>query len=136
MPATLRTSCAIAALCLLGACASAVVADAPLKDAQLQLLPGQSADLNPNVSLRYDQASDSRCPPKVQCVWAGKLGHHFTLRARRATESFELADDQPEFVSTMLGGVRIVLAKPPSPSPRTVDQPVQLSVLTHPPEHN
>ncbi|MEO5628967.1 MAG: hypothetical protein ABIQ62_04250 [Thermomonas sp.] len=40
--------------------------------ATVALLPGETARLTNGGSLRYLQlVNDSRCPPDVQCVWAG-----------------------------------------------------------------
>lgn len=58
---------------LLAACAS------PVRDAiqvsgnqEFTLRPGERAALPGQSSLRYiEVANDSRCPPTVQCVWAG-----------------------------------------------------------------
>lgn len=38
----------------------------------VQLLPGDSARLADGSTLRFERViSDSRCPPDVQCIWAG-----------------------------------------------------------------
>lgn len=63
----------------LAACASDAVppsggADAPkvADGAEFTLAPGQSATLADDSRLRYLRVvNDSRCPPNVQCVWAG-----------------------------------------------------------------
>lgn len=69
----LTRSLAGAALILLAGCAS------PVRDAiqvsgnqEFTLRPGERAALPGQASLRYvGVANDSRCPPAVQCVWAG-----------------------------------------------------------------
>jgi hypothetical protein len=68
-----RTALACTAMILLAACAS------PVRDAiqvsgnqEFTLRPGERAALPGQSSLRYiEVANDSRCPPTVQCVWAG-----------------------------------------------------------------
>lgn len=69
----MRRPTATLLLCsLLAACAypynvGVVAADG----ATVELVPGQSASL-PDGKLRYIRiVNDSRCPPNVQCVWAG-----------------------------------------------------------------
>lgn len=85
------------------------------------LEPGQRLDLAPDLTLRFDAVEDSRCPPGVLCVWAGRLGYRFSLHARRgAPESFELSPTHPTAAPALLGGRRILLDEntiPPPPVP-------------------
>ena len=68
-----RSLACTALILLLAGCAS------PVRDAiqvsgnqQFTLRPGERATLPGQSSLRYTGvANDSRCPPTVQCVWAG-----------------------------------------------------------------
>src|SRR5687768_16827241 len=74
----------------------------------------------PGVSVRFDSVEDSRCPPGVQCVWAGKLSYRFSIRRGDAVpESFTLSPGQLEAAPAVLAGRRIVLdedAIPPPPA--------------------
>ena len=106
---------------------------APL-NTTLKLLPAQSAALSQQITLRYDEVNDSRCPKDKQCVLAGKIVYHFTLTARAATETFDLTEDKPEFSPVMLKGMRIVLANPtvppvPGALAKPIVYPVNLNVF-------
>ncbi len=99
----------------------------------LTLLPQASAPLGPAASLRFERVEDSRCPPDVRCITAGKLLFHFTLSAA-ATEKFTLDAEQPSHASTALPGLRIALAPmetpPARPSTAAGPAPVFPVVLT------
>ena len=58
---------------LLGACAMpALVGIRATDGTAFALVPGQTASLANGGTLRYVRlVDDSRCPPNVQCVWAG-----------------------------------------------------------------
>ena len=68
----LRTFATLALAAGLGGCATPYNVGIPVADGgTVALLPGESASL-PDGLLRYVRlVSDSRCPPDVQCVWAG-----------------------------------------------------------------
>lgn len=80
------------------------------------LTQGQTATLGADVSLTLDSVSDSRCPPAVACVTAGKIAYNFTLRARGSAESFTLSADAPTYRPGKLAGVSLALdgGDPPS----------------------
>ncbi|KQQ91823.1 hypothetical protein [Massilia sp. Leaf139] len=74
------------------------------------LEPGGSAEVMPGLTLSFDAADDSRCPPGVRCVWAGKLVYRFSIRQDGAAlEEFTLSPAQPEAAPKALNGRRIVL---------------------------
>lgn len=75
----------------------------------IRLVPHQTATLAPGVTLTYDSVSDSRCPPGVKCIWAGRLDYHLTLRSGEAVENFALAPDKTAHASPLLPGARIEL---------------------------
>jgi hypothetical protein len=92
----------------LSACASDGGGAAP-GNGPLRLLPHDSATLAPGVTLTYDSVSDSRCPPGVKCIWAGRLDYRFTLKSGNTVETFALAPDKASHTSGMLPGARIEL---------------------------
>lgn len=66
----ITTSLAIAAL--LGACTVPGARVRAVDGATFSLAPGETARLADGGGLRYERlVADSRCPPAVQCVWAG-----------------------------------------------------------------
>ncbi len=71
--ATATVLLATAAVATLAGCSSPVRTVAPVAAGQtFTLTPGSRASLPQQASLRYVGVdSDSRCPPDVQCVWAG-----------------------------------------------------------------
>ena len=85
------------------------------------LAPGGSVQAAPGVTLRFEEAEDSRCPPGVRCVWASKLDCRFSLlREGAAPESFVLSPGAPAHASGLLGGARLMLdeASLPAPAPQ------------------
>jgi hypothetical protein len=103
----LSSLCAVALALTLDGCASA--GPQQMKASSLQLVPHQSVELAPGTTLTYDSVSDSRCPPDVKCIWAGKLSYQFTLKGPAASDSFSLGPDQLEYTSPALHGARVVL---------------------------
>ena len=104
-----------AACIALAACATPA---APRPAGTVTLERGASAELAPGVTLTFEAVDDSRCPPGVQCVWAGRLGYRFSIRrGGDAPESFTLSPAQPEAAPGALAGARILLdtAKIPAP---------------------
>lgn len=97
---------------LLAACATSQ-AGAPQA---LRLAERQSVTIAPNATLTYDSVSDSRCPPDVQCVVAGKVSYSFTLKQGSVSEQFTLTPAAPAYVSPALGK-QIVLTAPPPRAP-------------------
>lgn len=86
------------------------------------LAPGGSAEAAPGVTLRFEEVEDSRCPPGVRCVWAGKLDCRFSLsQAGAASESFTLSPGDPGHASRLLGGARIELDEASLPAPAAPD---------------
>jgi hypothetical protein len=118
---------------LLRACASQAVPADPTPHQSYFLIPAQRADLGGHATLVYDSFSDSRCPAKVQCIWAGELVYRFVLRTPTTTESFALSPKQPVYVSQALNGARISidaakLPAPPQPGVAQLPYPVTLTV--------
>lgn len=118
------------AAALLAGCVSAPTA-APAKgtpmDTKVTLEPLRTVAVGPTTMLRYDGVADSRCPPGVQCVWAGELAYKFTLTGAAGSESFGLTRDKPAFDSASVAGLHIALgdnrlppvqpANAPAPAP-------------------
>ncbi len=134
MTTLLRLFCAA---CLLAAfTASATPPGANVIHASYTMLPGDSVPVGPDTpTLRYDRADDSRCPPNVQCIWAGTITYEFSLIGAIATETFSLTPAKPDFDSVFVPGLHIGLAeftpppvppvgapKPPYPVTITVDR--------------
>ena len=102
------------AACLLAACASAPPDDIPARST-VMLLPSHSAPLGRGAALRIDRVEDSRCPPGVQCVRAGRLRYHLTLLGAAAPESFSLDEHAPSFSSRQIPGLTVALTAPVPP---------------------
>ncbi|MBD8529199.1 MULTISPECIES: hypothetical protein [unclassified Massilia] len=103
----------------LAACAAP---GAPLPAGPFTLAPGQSAEVAPGVTVTFESFEDSRCPPGVQCVWAGKLSYRFSIRrGSAAPESFTLAPGQPDAAPAALHGSRIILDEDALPAPPAPD---------------
>jgi hypothetical protein len=111
--------------CLIMASCTAATPKETAMDATLTLQPEASAAVAPAATLRFDKVEDSRCPPDVRCISAGKLLYHFTLTAPAGKESFALEQDKPTYASSALPGVRIALAPaaPPAARPSTAAGP-------------
>ena len=104
-----------AACIALAACAAPAL---PKPAGTFTLERGASAELAPGVTLSFDSVDDSRCPPGVQCVWAGRLGYRFSIRrGSDAAESFTLSPAQPEAAPGVLGGGRLLLDTATIPAP-------------------
>jgi hypothetical protein len=103
-----RTSAWIiaAALPLLAACAAAAPAPG---GSTLSMTEHQSITVAPGAVLTFDSVNDSRCPPGVQCVVAGKVVYSFTLKTGDAREQFTLTPAAPAFTSAALQGKQITL---------------------------
>jgi hypothetical protein len=99
-----------------------------MKQGSFQLVPHQSVDLAPGVALALNSVDDSRCPPDVKCIWAGKLSYTFALKTPESTEAFTLGPDHPEYTSPALHGARIVLDTQAIPAAR----PSQAAAAPHP----
>jgi hypothetical protein len=86
------------------------------------LAPGGSVEAAPGVLLRFEEVEDSRCPPGVRCVWAGRLSCRFSLsRANVAPESFTLVPGEAAHASSLLGGKRVALDEASLPAPAAPD---------------
>jgi len=84
------------------------------------LEPGASVELASGTTLRFDAAEDSRCPPGVACVWAGKLTCRFSLLRGGATlEAFALAPGDTGHATVLLDGARLALDESTLPPPAT-----------------
>ncbi|MES2017790.1 MAG: hypothetical protein V4484_14965 [Pseudomonadota bacterium] len=118
-----RTILALAAVVLLAGCA-------PLKDSAMNtsvtLQPQRSVPIGVGATtmLRYDGAADSRCPPNVQCVWAGELAYKFTLTGAAGSESFGLTAAKPAFDASSVPGLHIALGVNPLPPVQPANTPL------------
>jgi hypothetical protein len=101
----------------LAACAAPA---APRPAGTFTLERGASAEVAPGIVVTFDSVDDSRCPPGVRCVRAGKLSYRFSIRrGGDAPDTFSLSPGQPGAAPAVLGGRRIVLddsAIPPAPA--------------------
>ncbi|WP_312547835.1 hypothetical protein [Massilia sp.] len=103
---------------MLAACAAPPGPQVP----SFALEPGTSVEAAPGVLLRFEEVEDSRCPPGVHCVWAGRLSCRFSLtRANAAPESFILEPGEAAHASSLLGGKRIALDEASLPAPAAPD---------------
>lgn len=109
----------------LGACASDGGGPAAPANGPFRLVPHESATLAPDVTLTYDSVSDSRCPPGVQCIWAGKLEYRFTLKSASAVETFALAPENTSHTSALLPGARIELDTAAVPAAAQAQTPAE-----------
>ena len=91
---------------------------APRPGGTFTLERGQAVDVAPDLSVTFDDVDDSRCPPGVHCVWAGKLSYRFSIRhGSDALETFVLSPGQTSAMPRVLGGNRIVLDEQTIPAP-------------------
>ena len=124
---------AVAAACLLAGCAATPSA-APAKDhamdTSVTLQPERSVAVGPTAMLRYDGAADSRCPPGMQCVWAGELAYKFTLTSATGKESFGLTSARPAFDASIVPGLRVALGANPEPAPQPASAPAPAHPVT------
>lgn len=89
---------------------AACAAPAAPRPAVVTLARGASAELAPGLILTFEAVDDSRCPPGVQCVWAGRLIYRFSIRrAGEPAAPFTLSPTEPEAAPGALGGRRIRL---------------------------
>jgi hypothetical protein len=103
---------------MLAACATTPPPPPPPAVGTFTLTTGAKLALAPDLVLQLDGVEDSRCPPGVQCIWAGKLGYRFSLRqAQGAPDSFELTPAEPAAKPALLGGRRIALDTAALPAP-------------------
>lgn len=129
---------ALAAALLVGCAATPTAAPtkATSMDTKITLEPQRTVAVAPGAMLRYDGVADSRCPPGVQCVWAGELSYKFTLTATGGNESFGLTSAKPGFDATSVAGLHIALGQnalppvQPANAPPAPAGPVNLSI-TH-----
>ena len=97
---------AIAAASLLAGCASPSPAKDQPMNTSVTLQPERTVAVGPTAVLRYDGAADSRCPPGVQCVWAGELAYKFTLTSPAGQEMVGLTAAKPAFAASTVAGLR------------------------------
>jgi hypothetical protein len=122
------------ALPLLCTMLSACAAPAAPQASRFTLESGQSVQVAPGVMLRLESVEDSRCPPDVRCVWAGRLACHFAIRRDGdLPDTFTLSPVAPSAEPRMLGGRSIVLDEsslpPPAPVGATPRHRIALTVL-------
>jgi len=129
----MRHLLALPVLCTaLAACATP--AASPQAAARFSLESGQEVLVAPGVMLRLESVEDSRCPPGVRCVWAGRLACHFAIRRDGdRPETFTLSPVAPAAAPDILGGRSIVLDEsslpPPAPPGVTPRHRITLTVL-------
>jgi hypothetical protein len=129
---TLGAACLVAAALSATACSTSPGNN--VSHAVYTMLPGDSVPVGPTgPTLRYERANDSRCPPNVQCIWAGTISYEFVLIDSTTTEQFALTPAQPEFKSALVPGLRVTLGQfepppvPPVGDPKPV-YPVTIEV--------
>ncbi|MDQ2820785.1 MAG: hypothetical protein M3Y65_10375 [Pseudomonadota bacterium] len=83
---------------------------APASGTTLSMMEHQSVTVAPGAVLTYDSVNDSRCPPDVQCVVAGKVVYSFTLTLGATREQFTLSPAAPVFTPAALQGKQVALA--------------------------
>jgi hypothetical protein len=110
--------CLAMSACVAAPPKESAMASSPAAPQTLTLLPQASAPLDASASLRFERVEDSRCPPDVRCITAGKLLFHFTLSAAATREAFTLDAEQPSHASSALPGLRIALAPMTMPPAR------------------
>lgn len=106
----LRTACAAALLALpLSACAGEPAAPpVPVSDGYVKL--GERVTVGP-VDVRADKVTeDSRCPAKVQCVWAGQVTVAVTVWQGGKATAMNLSTGKPMPVAG--GGLLLDAVKP------------------------
>jgi hypothetical protein len=114
---------------LLSACASPYGGGSP-SAGSYTLQPAQRAAIGAGATLTYDSFSDSRCPPGVNCIWAGELVYRFRLATPKIAESFSLTPAKPVYVSQALSGARITLDTQALPAPPPPGAALQLPPVT------
>lgn len=127
LPALSAATLAAATL-MIAACATA----APATGTPIPLIEHQSTTVAPGAVLTYDSVNDSRCPPDVHCVMAGKVVYSFTLKQRDTLEHFTLTPGEPAYTSAVLKGQRIALADaapPPKAQAATAAHPVSVKIV-------
>ena len=88
----------------------------PKQPSTVALLPQTSTTLAPDTVLRFDRVDDSRCPPDVVCITAGKIVYHFTLIFPTGQEPFDLEPAEPTYISVQRPDLVIALATTPPPA--------------------
>lgn len=129
MPISRPPALALAAALALSATGASA---APALGSTLSLTEHQSITVVPGAILTYDSVSDSRCPPDVQCLVAGKVVYSFTLKQGDTLEHFTLSPAEPAYVSPVLQGKRITLAgsaPPPKAKQAAASHPVSIKVV-------
>ena len=121
----IRSLLSLGAILAMSACVAAppketaMASTAPQTAPQtLTLLPQASAQVAPSATLRFERVEDSRCPPDVMCITAGKLLYHFSLSAAAAPEAFTLEAEKPSHASSAVPGLRIALGPMETPAAR------------------
>ena len=109
--ALLRPAFAAILVLALGACRAPVMAGSEISNAapansgdsapaSVLLAPGESADLGSGRTLKFTRVqNDSRCPKKVQCVWAGEVTLAFNLVTAEGSSSFLLSSNTAKSAS-------------------------------------
>jgi hypothetical protein len=104
-----------------------VTAGAAAPPGTISMTEHQSITVASGAVLTYDSINDSRCPPGVQCVVAGKVVYSFTLTLGETREKFSLTPAEPAFTSAVLQGRQITLADA-APPPRATPAATAVSI--------
>ena len=82
---------------------------APSPDGLVVLAAGQSAEIAPSTTLRFDRiVNDSRCPADAQCIWAGEVRIALTLTTPAGATAFELASERDKTAVVQTLAVELV----------------------------
>lgn len=123
---------AFAAACVLTGCTAAPLKEPPMhhkNPSTVALLPQTSTTLAPDTVLRFDRVDDSRCPPDVVCITAGKIVYQFTLIFPAGVEPFGLEPAAPSYTSVQRPELVISLATDPPPARPTNAPPAPPSAV-------
>ena len=123
---------AFAAAWVITGCTAAPSKEPPMHPKQpstVALLPQTSTTLAPDTVLRFDRVDDSRCPPDVFCITAGKIVYHFTLIFPVGVEPFDLEPAAPSYKSVQKPELVIALSNDPPPARPTNAPPAPPSAV-------
>ncbi len=120
----------LAPACLIAACAASPASTGGPLNTTVTLAPSASTPAGAGTTLRYDAVNDSRCPPDVQCVWAGELSYQFTLHGAGGDETFALTRDKPQFDATKHPGLHVALGSSAEPPRAAANSPATAHPVT------
>jgi hypothetical protein len=122
-----RVLLAAALWCGMAGCATS--GEPAVRGGSYALAEHQSVALGAAVSLHYDRFADSRCPPTVKCIWAGKTSYQFTLGSHAGSESFTLDKEGDRYNSNALQGVSVVLAHTAVPDRKPAEHAIVVDIV-------